>query len=450
VFRVDLNGDMSIDCSGNDLNLASTDTIRVLNTTDSGTTSTGALVVSGGIGCAKEIKCVGLTNSGALNANGALYANNNIWSTRTAEQLRLRYDASNYTSFTVDSGGDLTIDCTGNDLNLASTDTVHILNTTNATDTLTGSLIVSGGFGIAKDLYIGGITRISDTTTAVSFSTGALSVVGGISTNTNIFAPKAILSDNATQLSLRYNTSNKADFLVDSTGDMTIDCSGNDLNLASTDTVHVLNTANASSTSTGSFITAGGVGIAKDLYVGGNIYGTYTGSISISSTDDSTSTSTGSLIVPGGAGIAKAVNIGGITKIWDTTQSANTTTGALLVAGGAGIAKTLYVGGSVRCNSNIYGTSGIYTAITGPQTKLMYDVSNLCSFTVNDAGSLTIDAEGTIPKITFADPVYTGGLFEWLLLQDIYGTQEFLTTKKELDLLKFKPNKILNISLLEY
>jgi len=46
--------------------------------------------------------------------------------------------------------------------------------------------------------------------------------------------------------------------------------------------------------------------------------------------------------------------------------------------------------------------------------------------------------------------IYTGGLFEWLLLQDIYGTQEFPTTKKELDLLKYKPSKILNISLLEY
>ena len=45
---------------------------------------------------------------------------------------------------------------------------------------------------------------------------------------------------------------------------------------------------------------------------------------------------------------------------------------------------------------------------------------------------------------------YQGGLFEWLLLQDVYGSQEFPTTKKELDLLKYKPNKILNISLLEY
>jgi rhodanese-related sulfurtransferase len=46
--------------------------------------------------------------------------------------------------------------------------------------------------------------------------------------------------------------------------------------------------------------------------------------------------------------------------------------------------------------------------------------------------------------------IYVGGLFEWLLLQDIYGDTEFPTTKKELDILKFKPYKLLNIQLLEY
>ena len=35
--------------------------------------------------------------------------------------------------------------------------------------------------------------------------------------------------------------------------------------------------------------------------------------------------------------------------------------------------------------------------------------------------------------------LYIGGLFEWLLLQDIYGDEDFPTTKKELDILKFKP-----------
>jgi hypothetical protein len=46
--------------------------------------------------------------------------------------------------------------------------------------------------------------------------------------------------------------------------------------------------------------------------------------------------------------------------------------------------------------------------------------------------------------------IYTGGLFEWLMLQDIYGEKEFPTTKKELDFLKYKQNKVLNIPLLEY
>lgn len=46
--------------------------------------------------------------------------------------------------------------------------------------------------------------------------------------------------------------------------------------------------------------------------------------------------------------------------------------------------------------------------------------------------------------------VYLGGMFEWLLLQDIYGKDLFPTTKNELDLLKYKSNQLLSISLLEY
>ena len=46
--------------------------------------------------------------------------------------------------------------------------------------------------------------------------------------------------------------------------------------------------------------------------------------------------------------------------------------------------------------------------------------------------------------------IYTGGMFEWLMLQDIYGRDMFPTTKKEQDLLKYKSNQLLNIALLEY
>jgi hypothetical protein len=45
--------------------------------------------------------------------------------------------------------------------------------------------------------------------------------------------------------------------------------------------------------------------------------------------------------------------------------------------------------------------------------------------------------------------VYPGGLFEWLLLQDIYGTDAFQTTKKELDILKYKGRRVFGVMLLK-
>ena len=39
--------------------------------------------------------------------------------------------------------------------------------------------------------------------------------------------------------------------------------------------------------------------------------------------------------------------------------------------------------------------------------------------------------------------VYSGGLFEWLLLQDVYGEKEFPTTTKSPDLLRYRCIKTL-------
>ena len=45
--------------------------------------------------------------------------------------------------------------------------------------------------------------------------------------------------------------------------------------------------------------------------------------------------------------------------------------------------------------------------------------------------------------------IYNGGMFEWLLLQDIYGQDNFPTTSCDLDILKYKPRSKLNVPLLE-
>lgn len=45
--------------------------------------------------------------------------------------------------------------------------------------------------------------------------------------------------------------------------------------------------------------------------------------------------------------------------------------------------------------------------------------------------------------------IYVGGMFEWLLLQDIYGNELFPTTSKEMDILKYKSQRIFDVKYIE-
>lgn len=128
--------------------------------------------------------------------------------------------------------------------------------------------------------------------------------------------------------------------------------------LAVTNTATIESGLNSASTDTGALRVFGGVGIAKDVYVGGlvdignNLSAdgnlTVGGTAVVESFTQSTDTSTGALKVYGGAGINKNLNVGGLIKGIDPTDSTSTISGALVLEGGAGIAKNLYVGGNQR------------------------------------------------------------------------------------------------------
>lgn len=103
--------------------------------------------------------------------------------------------------------------------------------------------------------------------------------------------------------------------------------------------MHVTDTTDSSNVATGSFTTLGGAGIAKNLYVGGNITCkniNYETEEIVVSTVDSTDINTGASIVFGGCSIKKNLNIGGQVKIWNSTASLDATTGALIITGGVG------------------------------------------------------------------------------------------------------------------
>ena len=91
-----------------------------------------------------------------------------------------------------------------------------------------------------------------------------------------------------------------------------------------------------------------------------NIQLTASGNVSVTGARESIDQSSGALVVNGGVGIAKNVNIGGattvngVTTIANSTDSSSSGSGALVVSGGVGIAKNLYVDGVISPND---GTS---------------------------------------------------------------------------------------------
>ena len=69
---------------------------------------------------------------------------------------------------------------------------------------------------------------------------------------------------------------------------------------------------------------------------------------------------------------------------------------------------------------------------------------NIVIYGENSIDSKVIEKYNQLYKLGFVNLfVYIGGLFEWLLLQDIFGNEEFPTTNTILDILKYKGKQIL-------
>jgi len=64
---------------------------------------------------------------------------------------------------------------------------------------------------------------------------------------------------------------------------------------------------------------------------------------------------------------------------------------------------------------------------------------NMVIYGDNSSDDKVVEKYNQLSKLGFQNLyVYIGGLFEWLLLQDIYGEDEFPTTTKIVDILKYK------------
>jgi hypothetical protein len=76
---------------------------------------------------------------------------------------------------------------------------------------------------------------------------------------------------------------------------------------------------------------------------------------------NSSSTTTGSLVVSGGLGLTGNANIGGTVRITNSTSSISSSSGALSISGGLGLAGNAFIGGTVNITNTTVG-SGVSSA----------------------------------------------------------------------------------------
>jgi hypothetical protein len=135
-------------------------------------------------------------------------------------------------------------------LNSATT----ITDNTASTGTNSGALVILGGAGIAGDLYVGATVSVASTAQSTSTTTGALVVAGGVGIGKDLFVGGNINVSGSINLT---GSSNFIDFTA-TTGTF--------------QKVVITSTETSTSTTTGALVVRGGVGIQKDVWIGGRMY----------------------------------------------------------------------------------------------------------------------------------------------------------------------------------
>ena len=312
-----------------------------------------------------------------------------------------------------------------------------ITATTPTTNSASGALVVTGGIGVGGSLYVGGNTRIN----GGLIVDGSLNFIGNIirtdiqsqvqiSEQVDIInigtGPALKVIQTGPQTIATFYDDAQMVFIIKDGGDISMNN-----NLYVTGQVSIQNTIPSISTSTGSLVAGGGVGISGNLYVGGTTIGitksmvglgnvdntsdvnkpvsttqqsaldlkaalaspTFTGtvstpSVSITNTSTSTSTATGALQVTGGSGIGGNLYVGGDIFTIATNVSTSTATGALLVTGGAGIGGNVNIGSNLTIASSIIGN----TTFTDNSTASQVNINNTNGLIVNN--NLTVGTVG--------------------------------------------------------
>lgn len=366
-------------------------------------------------------------------------------------------EASNYFVRYPTAQGPTTLQNTTVSGNLSITGNTSITSTTESTSLTTGAFIVSGGVGIAKDLYVGGNIRhdvnagqtMYTRNVRIADTNGVVPAAGeGVGDETYIYGNTWVFENKAGSGTIRFDTKN-ADGL--DTKAMNI----------SYDKVAIEQFTASTSKTTGALTVVGGISTQNNIYAGGNIVASGASStVSMYSTTPqgaSVSSKTGIILTntypggvvnendtavsfgintkqfglrdtsragamvrmdiagtnpafsvlgqPAGSGASEdptpyfTVDANGNAVVYSTSASTTTTSGALQVAGGMGIAGNVNVGDIIKVwdgvNSGIIDQSG---------TTMRFVAGNIAmTGNVQIAGNISTTGTLTVSNLLFTD-----------------------------------------------
>jgi hypothetical protein len=328
---------------------------RITSTVDSAGTDSGALIVSGGGGFGGNLNVGGdIFVAGVINATvvGSISTATHIAGGATGA---IPYQtAFGRTSFINPGPAGTILTSNGTGAQPSYQNTLTLAGDTQSLSTLSGALVVLGGAGIGKDLWVGGDLYVNGNQ---AVTTGT---IGGLANLTVITAGTDTAVSTSTGNILIWNTSTLAS-ITERSG-------------ITPTALQFTNQTQSTSTDSGALIISGGLGVGKNVTIGENL--TVFGTINFqgqggSSIDGNTATFgwvivTGTNIgltvngsaVVGGNITATTVNVTGRSTLQDVTAARVTATNLTVTSN-----QTVNGNSSIVGNFNVTGTTTLIGAV---------------------------------------------------------------------------------------
>ena len=432
--------------------------IEITNTSNSISTLTGALIVSGGAGIGGNIYAKNIISNGSEVITTATLGSFGVASINSGTGTSVSSSTGNITIWNVSTLQEIT-----NNGNVTD-QSISITNGTPAISTESAALTVSGGIGatsahfsklnVNDDVTFGGSVTFNGTATYV-LSTNTIYTDNLIELHTT--STGAITNwtfDDGKDIGYRFhyynrelNTGTGAGLILANdtqylewydSGTESVSGVFEGIRYGGFKLGHIklISNITATSTTTGALTVVGGAGIGKKLYVGEDIYsngnlvlttanvGSFGVSEILAGTDTRVSSSIGSVTIWNDSTLQSVTDRGALTNqaisITNTTLATSTNTGALQVKGGVGIggdiyAKNIISNGSEVITTATIGIFGVSKIVSGTGTSVSSSTGNITIWNVSTLQEITNNGNVTdqaisITNTTSATSTNTGAL----------------------------------------